>query len=128
MKRFWILLGAFVVSTGTLGLSLLLGTWAFESRRYSQHETRLRRVMEQEPTIARLTEGLANEGTTVLAAPETDEAVEIAIDTHGGAIAETMRKKARRWPRLRVYRSADMIYFIFFDDDDVMRDFACVGA
>ena len=128
MKRFWILFGAFVVTVATLGVALMLGTWAFEYRRYSQHETRLERVMAQEPTMARLTEGLANEGTTVLAAPETAEELQVAIDTHGGAIAETMRQKARRWPRLRVYRSADMIYFIFFDENDVMRDFACVGA
>jgi hypothetical protein len=128
MKRFWILFGAFVVSAATLGVALMLGTWAFEYRRYSQHETRLERVMAQEPTMARLTEGLANEGTTILAAPETARGVEIAIDTHGEAAADTLRQKARRWPSLRVYRSADMIYFIFFDDDDIMRDFACVGA
>jgi hypothetical protein len=128
MKRFWILFGALVVTTVTLGLALMLGTWGFEYHRYSQHETRLKRVMEQEPTMARLTEGLANEGTTVLAAPETARGVEIAIHTHGEAAADMLRQKARRWPSLRVYRSADMIYFIFFDDDDVMRDFACVGS
>ena len=128
MKRFWILFGAFVVTAATLGVALMLGTWAFEYRRYSLHETRLERVMEQEPTIARLTEGLENEGTTVLAAPETAEDLRVAIDTHGEAAADVLRQKARRWPSLRVYRSADMIYFIFFDDDDIMRDFACVGA
>jgi hypothetical protein len=128
MKRLWILFGAFVVSATSLGVALMLGSWTFEYRRHSQHATRLERVMEHEPTMVRLTEGLANEGTTILAAPETAEDLQVAIDTHGGAIAETIRQKARRWPRLRVYRTVDMIYFIFFDDDDVMRDFACVGT
>ena len=128
VKRVWILLGAFVVAAATLALALMLGSWGFEYRRHSQHQTRLQRVMEQEPTIARLTEGFADEGTTVLAAPETAEAVEAALTTHGGAAVEALREKARKWPSLRVYRTVGMIYFIFFDDDEVMRDFACVGT
>ena len=71
---------------------------------------------------------LRKRGTTVLTAPGTAEAVEIAIDTHGGEAVEALREKARNWPSLRVYRTLDMIYFIFFDDEEVMRDFVCVGT
>jgi len=128
MKRFWILFGAFVVTAVTLGLALLLGTWGFEYRRLSQHEGRLRRVMEQEPDVNRLTEGLANEGTVVLAAPETPEDLERTIATYGDGFADILRQKADRWPAVRVYRATDMLYFVFFDEEGVMKDFVCLGA
>ncbi len=128
MSRFWILAGAFIVTVVTLALAFLLGSWGFGYRRFSQHERRLQRVMQQQPTIDRLTAGLADEGTTVLSAPQTAGDVERTIADHGGARAEELREKARRWGHLRVFRAADMIYFVFFDDDGVMRDFTCVGA
>ena len=128
MSRFWVLAGAFTATVVTLALAFMLGAWGFDYRRFSQHEGRLRRVLEEQPTIDRLSAGLEDEGTTVLSAPRTAEEVERAIADHGGARAGELREKARRWGHLRVFRAADMIYFVFFDDDGVMRDFTCVGA
>ncbi|MGD8897157.1 MAG: hypothetical protein PVJ73_14070 [Acidobacteriota bacterium] len=128
MSRFWILAGAFAATAVTLAAALVLGSWGFNYRRFNQHETRLRRVMEQQPTIDRLTAGLEDEGAVVLSSPRTSEEVERAIARYGGDRAGALREKADRWVHLRVYHAADMIYFIFFDDEGVMRDFACVGA
>lgn len=128
MKRIWILVGAFVVTAVTFALAFLLGAWGFDYRRFSQHEKRLQRVMQQEPTIDRLTVGLADEGATVLSAPQTAEEVQTAIADHGGERTRELHEKARRWGHLRVFQAADMVYFVFFDDDGVMRDFTCVGA
>ena len=127
MSRFWILAGAFTATAATLALALLLGAWGFDYRRYSQHEGRLKRVLEQQPTIGQVTAGLEDEGASVLSAPETAEELEEVIVAHGGERAESLRQKAQRWGHLRVFRVADMLYFVFYDDDGVMRDFACVG-
>ena len=127
MSRFLILAGAVVATAATLALALLAGTWAFDYRRFSQHEGRLERVLQQLPTIGQVTAGLEDEGAAVLAAPETAEAVEETIGNHGGPRTEELRTKARRWGHLRVFRAADMVYFIFYDDDGVVRDFTCVG-
>ena len=51
-----------------------------------------------------------------------------AIVDYGGERTGELREKARQWGNLRVFRAADMIYFVFFDDEGVMRDFTCVGA
>jgi hypothetical protein len=128
MSRIWIFAGAFTATAVTLALALVLGSWGFDYRRFNQHEGRLRRVMQQQPTIDRLTAGLEDEGTTVLSAPQTSEEAERAIVEHGGARTGEIRDKARRWGHLRVFHAADMIYFVFYDDDGVMRDFTCVGA
>lgn len=127
MSRFWILAGAFTVTTATLALALLAGSWAFDYRRYSLHEGRMQRALQQEPTIGQLTAGLEEEGASVLSAPENAEELDGAIAAHGGQRVGELRKKARRWGHLRVFRAADMLYFVFFDDAGVMRDFACVG-
>jgi hypothetical protein len=127
VSRLWILAGAFTVTVATLALALLAGSWAFDYRRYSQHEGRMRRVLQQQPSIWQVTAGLEDEGASVLSAPETAEELEEAIAAHGGGQAEDLREKARRWGHLRVFRAADMLYFVFYDDDGVMRDFACVG-
>jgi len=127
MKRFWMLAGAFVLTVAALTLAMLLGSASFDFRRYSQHEGRLRRVMREEPTAERLTRGLADEGTTLVASAETPEAVERVVAARGGRKAGEIREKARRFPRLRVFRAADMLYFVYFDEDGVMRDFTCVS-
>jgi hypothetical protein len=127
MKRIWILAGAVVATAATLALALLAGTWAFDFRRYTQHEQRLERVLQQQPTIGQVTAGLADEGAALLVTSETEAEIEEAIATHGRARAETIREKARRWGHLRVFRAADMLYFVFYDDEGVMRDFTCVG-
>jgi hypothetical protein len=84
-------------------------------------------VLQQQPTIGQVTAGLEDEGATVLAAPETAEAREVTIGVHGGARSDVLREKARRWGHLRVFRASDMVYFIFYDNDGVVRDFTCVG-
>ena len=128
MSRFWILAGAFTATAATLALALMVGSWAFDYRRYSQHEGRLERVLQQQPTIGQVTAGLEDEGASVVSAPETAEEVEEVIAARGGAKANGLREKARRWGHLRVFHAADMLYFVFYDDEGVMRDFACVGA
>ena len=127
MSRFWILAGAFTATAATLALALALGAWGFDYRRYSQHEGRLQRALDQEPTMARLTEGLAEEGALALVAPASPAEQERAIVAHGGRRIAEIREKTRRWGHVKVYRAADMLYFVFFDDEQVMRDFTCVG-
>jgi hypothetical protein len=127
MKRFWILAGALAVSLAMLGLALLLGSATFDYRRFSQHEGRLRRVMREQPTAERLTRGLEEEGTPLLEAPATPGDEKRVIAALGRNKVVELRAKAARYPQLRVFRAADMLYFVFFDDQGVMRDFTCVS-
>lgn len=127
MNRFWILAGALAVTIGALAIAFWLGTASFDVRRYSQHNGRLAKVMREKPTADRLTRGLAAEGTTLLATASTAEDKEKAAAARGGARLAEIREKAARHAELRVYEAGDMLYFIFFDADGVMRDFTCVS-
>jgi hypothetical protein len=127
MKRFWILVGALAVTVFALTIAFWLGSASFDARRYSQHQGRLARVMREQPSADRLTRGLADEGTSlVLTAASAPEKEQAAVSRGGARVAE-IREKAARYPELRLYQAGDMLYFIFFDQEGVMRDFTCVS-
>ncbi len=127
MKRFWILAGAVVITLSALALAMLLGAASFDFRRYAQHQGRLAKVMREEPTADRLTRGLADEGTVLLAVARTRDEVEREASTRGGKKAAEIREKGARNAETRVYQTVDMLYFIYFDAVGVMRDFTCVS-
>ena len=127
MKRFWILAGALAVTLGALALAMLLGSASFDFRRYTVHQQRLQRVLREQPTADRLTRGLADEGTPLLAVLSTRAEVETEAATRGGKKAGEIREKGGRRAQTRVYQAGDMLYFVYFDEAGVMRDFTCVS-
>jgi hypothetical protein len=127
LNRFWILAGALAVTIGALTVAFWLGSASFDARRYSQHNGRLAKVMLEKPSAERLTLGLAAEGTPLLVMATTAEDKQRTTLARGGARLAEIREKAARHPELRVYQAGDMLYFVFFDREGVMRDFTCVS-
>ena len=37
-------------------------------------------------------------------------------------------EKAKRFPQLRIFAAGDMMYYIFFDAEHIMRDYVYVSA
>ena len=128
MKRFWILLGALAVTLAALSIAMLLGATSFDFRRYTQHESRLRKVMREAPTADRLTRGLATKAPLLIAAPASrEEAEQRDRRSAAGEDGRAARQDRPATPQLRVFARPDMLYFVFFDADGVMRDFTCVS-
>ena len=127
MKRFWIMAGALAVTLGALALAMLLGSASFDFRRYTVHRQRMQKVLREQPTADRLTRGLADEGTVLLAVLRSREDVGREASARGGKNAAEVREKAARHAETRVYQASDMLYFVFFDTAGVMRDFTCVS-
>jgi hypothetical protein len=128
MKRVGILLGALAITLASLWLAMALGSAGFDLRRFTQHDRRLRKVMsEPQPTVDRLTQAFKDEGTLLVAVPASPEERERVIVGQGGKRAAELRAKAVRYPDLHVFATADMLYFVFFDRDGVMRDFTLVS-
>jgi hypothetical protein len=127
LSRFWILAGALAVTIGTLAIAFWLGAASFDVRRYDQHNRRLAKVMRELPSADRLTRGLAAEGTLLLVTALTAEDRQRAATERGGIRIAEIRDKAARHPELRVYLAGDMLYFVNFDREGVMRDFTCVS-
>ena len=126
VRRGWIVVGALVASGVALYLALFLGAWGFDFRRTSQHEGRLKRLVQQHPTMDRVVQGLADDGSPLIDSPDGPAALEAAASHHGGLKAGEVRAKGRRWPTTRVFRAGDMNYFLYFDGDDVLQDYTWV--
>lgn len=127
MKRSWIFALAFLLTAGILALSLVLGAWGFDVRRYAQHQGRLWRVMRQQPSAERLTRGLEDEGTALVAVVTGRDELERVVAARGGGRAAEIREKGGRFAETRVFDAADMTYFIYFDEKGVMRDYTCAS-
>jgi hypothetical protein len=128
MKRFWILAGAFAVTLGALAIAMLLGSLGFGYHRNMEHEVLLREVMARQPTAEGLTRWLGGvKAAPLVAAAASRAEAERLIAEHGGRKSGELLAKAGRYAQLRVFRAADMFYFVFFDADGVMRDFTCVS-
>lgn len=118
---------AAAVTVGGLAAALLLGTLGYEIRRQSMHEARLKGILVQTPTVYQVTEGLKEKAPLVLVVETTDE-LEQAVLRWGGDRTSEILEKALSWPQLRVYAAGDMMYFIYFDAGDIMRDYVFVSA
>lgn len=125
--RLAILLGSLATTALIAWLAFTIGAWGFGFRRFSQHEGRLRRLLPQQPSLERVVQGLNEEGSRLVAAPETEAALERVLAERAGDRAALVRAKAARWRYTRVFVAGDMVYFVFFDEARVMRDFVCVS-
>jgi len=126
MKRIWIVACALVVTLGSLTLAMLLGSASFDFRRFTVHQRRME-VLREAPSAERLTKGLADEGTPLLAVLAAKADVEREASARGGNKAPEIREKGARYAETRVYQAGDMLYFVYFDADGLMRDFTCVS-
>jgi hypothetical protein len=125
-RRMVTLAVAATVTLGGLATALVLGTLGYDVRRSNMHERRLKGILVQSPTVYQVTEGL-KEKAPLVGIVRTPEDLEESVAQWGTAKAAEIRTKAREWPQLRIYSAGDMIYFIFFDEKGIMRDYVYVS-
>ena len=127
-KRRAIVLGfAAAVTIGGLGVALYVGKLGYDVRRNNMHDARLKHILVQTPTVYQVTEGLKEKAPLALVV-EGRVDLEQALSDWGADKADEIRDKAGEWPQLRVYAAGDMIYFIYFDERNVMRDYVYVSS
>jgi hypothetical protein len=117
---------AAAVTIGGLATALVLGTYGYDIRRTNMHEARLKGILVQSPTIYQVTEGL-KEKAPLIEIVNSPADLDESVAKWGSSKAEEIREKAKAWPKLRVYSAGDMVYFIFFDDKKIMRDYVYVS-
>ena len=126
LKRAGIMAGAVALTVGVAYLAFLLGAWGFNTRRYSQHESRLKKLLLAAPRLEQVVQALEEEGSPLVAAPAGPRELEKVAAELAGPQARVVVEKGARWPQTRVFVAGDMVYFIFFDEGGVMRDFTFV--
>jgi hypothetical protein len=122
-----ILVASMAITAGVAYLAFLLGAWGFDTRRYGQHEARLRKLLLANPRLDQVVQAFEAEGSPLVASASGPRELEqVAADRARDQKGEVVEKGAR-WPQTRVFAAGDMLYFIFFDETGVMRDFTLVS-
>jgi hypothetical protein len=127
VKRLAIVAASIAVTALLVYLSLLLGAWGFDTRRYAQHTTRLEHLLALHPRLEQVVAAFQAEGTRLVASADDPEALTRLARERGGPSAGEVLEKGARWSRTRLFLAGDMYYFIYFDDGGVMRGFTCVS-
>ena len=126
-ERLAIVAGSVAVTFGMLATVLGLGGWAFEQRQLNQHNLRLGRLLDKEPAASAVRAGILDEPDTRLVASHASADTLITlIERPSAERRDIVLGKARKWPRTDVFAVGPMTYFLYFDTDDVMRDFVCL--
>jgi Putative Flp pilus-assembly TadE/G-like len=127
-RKLWFVAGSVVATAVFAGVAFMLGAWAFDTRRALTHETRLQHLVDRSPALGQVVQGLEDEGSPLVAAPSGADELRAVVARHAHGRAAEALEKGRRWRTTRVFLAGDMVYFIYFDDADVMRDYLCVPA
>jgi len=122
------MVGSAVLSALLFAFAFWMGAAYFQVRRVSTHAARLENLLKKSPTVDRVTEGLRMEGSPLIAAPVGPEALREAAARLGREKEAEVLAKGKRWWRTRVFRAGDMVYFLYFDEAGVMRDYSFVSA
>lgn len=126
-KRGFVFAGAAVLTAAGLLGALWLGSWAFELRSQSEHVGRLERLLAKKPPLDLVARGLADEGRPLVARADTEAELLAVAGRLAGARQAEVVDQGRRWPHTRVFGGTDMLYFVYFDDKEVMSGFTCVS-
>jgi hypothetical protein len=122
--RMLALAGGVVAAGALVALVLTLGSWAYLHRRYTLHDRRLQRLVEQHPTAEDASRGiLAEPGNRALPSPLDLR----AWAARWPARAEEIVRKRERWPVLRVFDAGGLVYVLYFDAAGRLQDYVLLG-
>ena len=112
-----------VIASGLAALAFGLGSWAYEYRRYSLHEGRVRRLVEQHPTIAQVRAGImAEAGAWEAYIPRPNERPGQLAAFMPPQHVNEIEARWERYPRLYLFGVGGMTYALFFDEAGRLRD------
>jgi hypothetical protein len=118
-----------LAATGTiLALVFSLSGWAYQQREGSLHDGRLKRLVEQHPSVAQVSAGiLAEPGTRALATPASEnELRRLAAPWRRGNV-DLIVSKWRARPNVRVFAAGELVYVLYFDDQGRLQDYELAG-
>ena len=120
--------GSVAITAVLVGLVLSLGGWAYQNRRWSLHDARLRHLVAEHPSADRASRGiLAEPGNWPIATPASDDELRRLAARWSSAGADEVVARRRQWKDLRIFGVRDVVYFLYFDDDDTLRAYVLLG-
>jgi hypothetical protein len=127
-KAFVIAAGSLVGTAVLVGLVFSLGGWAYQHRRWSLHDGRLRRLVAEHPSADRVSRGiLAEAGNVSIPTPDSEAELRALAARWSRARADEVVARRRQWKELRIFAVRDTVYFLYFDDQGKLRDYVLLS-
>jgi hypothetical protein len=127
-RRALVFVAAVPITVGILALALGLGSWAFGHRRATLHHGRLQRLTEQHPARTRVEAGILAEGGRLVDQASSSAELRVVAARWAPGSENAVITTGSRFRTTRVALVGGMVYFLFFDDKDELRDFAVMPA
>ena len=116
-KDLLVVAGSIAVTAALLGLLFSLGSWAYQHRRWTLHERRLSKALQERPRSSDIAQALlAEPGAQELAAPR-EEDLNAFVAQWSPPHVEQVLAKRRAAREIRVFAVGGMVYFLFFDEE-----------
>ena len=123
-KVVFIVAGSLAVTCTIVVLVFSLAGWAYRHRSASLHDGRLRRAVEQHPTMGQVSQGiLAEPGNRALPTPASEEELLRLLAQYPRGRADQILAKRRRWRDLRLFDARDVVYILYFDEAGALQDY-----
>jgi hypothetical protein len=123
MRKALIFAAAAVVTAAILATALSLGSWAFHRRQTGLHVDRLKNALAKHPTGPQLEAALAAEGGRLVDQAASPEELRRVAERWAPGEEGTVVAQGSRFARTRVVVVGGMVYFLYFDAEDHLRDF-----
>jgi|GEM_PF-2407117 hypothetical protein len=123
-KVVFVVAGSLAVTGAIVVLVFSLAGWAYRHRDVSLHDGRLRKAVEQHPTIGQVSEGiLAESGNRALPTPASEDELRRLIDQYPRGRVDQIVAKRRKWRDLRLFEARDVVYILYFDEVGALQDY-----
>ena len=120
--------GSVAATAALLALLFSLGSWAYQHRRFTLHERRLHKALQERPTAAEISGALlAEPGTHEIAVPPVDADLPAFAGQWSPRQVDAVLAKRRAARELRVFAVGDMVYFLFFDAEGRLHDYVLMA-
>ena len=114
-----------VAGSATVLAISLVGCESYHREEIEKHRGQLQELLARNPTAAEVDTHMQTAPYRVAGAGDAKELA--GMWTNPLNLPAEVESKMTKWPQTRIYLKSSMVYFIYFDDSGVMRDFSCLS-
>jgi hypothetical protein len=123
-KVVFVAAGSLAATGAIVVLVFSLAGWAYRHRDVSLHDGRLRKAVEQHPTMGQVSQGiLAEPGNRALPTPASEEELLRLLAPYPRRRVDPILAKRRKWRDLRLFEAHDVVYILYFDEAGALQDY-----
>ena len=103
----------------------LIGCESYHRQEIEKHRGQLQVLLGRNPSVAEVDAHMRTAPYRIVGPGDAKELA--GMWTNPLNSPAEVENKMTKWPQTRIYLKSPMVYFIYFDNNGVMRDFSCLS-